>query len=172
MTDRTVRHEYCGVAAIRLAAGNDCGAIDIDGGALAAVGGQAVKVCRSGAEAASRDAPAQGREGKIAVLVFRRRMPAIDGDMGDAQVVAAGGGGRIDLIELGGRVVGSARSLVALVPLMGSRRGDQRHPALRQRLRQQPERHFVKMRPFIGRAVAERLVIGLDAREIRDWRVN
>ena len=56
-------------------------------------------------------------------------MLAIDADVRDTQIMILGGVTRIDRVELGGRIVGRAGSLVALVGLEGCGRGDERDAA-------------------------------------------
>src|SRR5690242_15950007 len=77
----------------------------------------------------------------------------------------------IDLVEFGGGVVSGARPLIALVGLIGSRRRDQPDAAFGQRFFQRRKRHLGIMRPAIGGAITERLVIGGDALPVGDRRI-
>ena len=77
----------------------------------------------------------------------------------------------IDRVELGGGVVERARPLVALVGLVGRRRGDQRQRAVLQRLLQRRERRVDVVRPAIGIVVAQREVIVARAPHVVDRRV-
>ena len=79
-----------------------------------------------------------------------------------------GGVPRIDGIELRGRIVGRAWTLVAFARLKGSRRGDQRYPALGKRLLQRLKRRFGIMGPAIGRSVSECLIIIPDPLHVGD----
>src|SRR5439155_25586324 len=62
-------------------------------------------------------------------------------------------------------------ALIALARLIGRRRGDEPNAAVGERLLQRRERHLGIMRPAIGRAIAERLVILADALPIGDRRI-
>ena len=98
-------------------------------------------------------------------------MRPIDRDMGDPQIVIDGSIPRIDRIKFCGRVVGCAGTLIALARLIRGGRGDQRNPAAGKRPSQWLERHLVIMRPTIGRAIAERLIIVADSLHIGDRRI-
>mgnify|MGYP006932279456 CR=1 FL=1 len=99
-------------------------------------------------------------------------MGAVDGDMRDAQIVILGRVAGIDLIEFRRRVVGSARSLIALMGLIGGGGGDERDAALTQRFGERREGHIRIMRPAIGRAIAERRIIIADPHQIGNGRIE
>ena len=69
-------------------------------------------------------------------------------------------------------IVRCARALVPLVRLKWRSRGDDRHPALRQWAGQRRERHIRIMRPFIGRAITQGLIVAADARHIGNRHIG
>jgi hypothetical protein len=154
----------------RIAARQQLQRVDLDRHAMAAVGRHPVEARRERADAPRRRRPAQRAQGEIGPLVRTRRVLAVDRDMRDAQVGIAVGRARIDGEELDGGVVGG-RVLLAFARLERSRRGDERHPRLGQRLAQRLERDLRVVRPFIGRAIAQGLIVGAGPLDIADRRL-
>src|SRR5262245_65103087 len=101
MANGTVGQQQGGINAILLTARDQLRAIDLEGDAMAAVGWQAMKPASQPADAAGAGGGAQGGQGKVAAGVLRRRMLAVDTDVGDAQIVILVGVARIDRAELG-----------------------------------------------------------------------
>ncbi len=137
---------------------------------MAAVGGHAVEARRDRFDAPSLRRPPQRGQGEIGADVFAGRVLAVDRDMRDAQVVVQRRVRGIDVEELGGGVV-AARGLIALVRLIGRRRGDDRDAALPQRLSERMERRLRVMRPAIRRAIPQGGIVSARALDIGDRRI-
>ena len=129
---------------------------------LAAVGWKAVKA-RTKLEDGLVCEASHHRQREPAAGVFHARMLAVDGDMGDADIVVARRVAGIEGIELGRRVVRRARPLVALVRLKGRGGGDERYPRFCHRLAERREGRVLMMRPLVGIGIAKREIIGARA---------
>ena len=171
VADRAIGDQDRGVGAVCLAARDDLGAVDLDRRALAAVGRRAVETRRQRADPARRGGAPQRRQREPGAGVLGRRVLAIDRHVRDAQVVIVARVARVDAEEFRARVVRRAGTLIALVRLVRRRGRDERDAARRERAREAMERHLGVMRPFVRRAVAERLVVRADAFEIPDRQV-
>src|SRR5205085_11098306 len=99
------------------------------------------------------------RQGKPGAAVGCRRVLAIIADMRDAQIMWLRGVAVINLVEFCAAIIGSARTLIALLRIVRRGGGDDRHARLRQRLFQRLERRSDIMRPAIGRRVADRGIV-------------
>ena len=168
MADGAVGQQQQGIDVVGLAARDDLWRVYLDCGAMAAVGGRAVKAWRDAADAALDCGFAKGGKREIGAGVFRGGVRAVDGDVRDTQVVVAIGVAGVHRIEFRGGVVGCARALVAGICAIRCGRGDDGDTRLRQRLRQRCEGHVRVVREHVGRAIAETRVVVADAREIGD----
>ena len=171
VADGAVGDQQRGVCIVFATAGDDLGRVDLDRPALAAVGRRAVKARCQRADASHGRRPAQRGEREVAADVVGPRVPAVDRDMGDAQVVVLRGVARVDGVELGAGVVRRAGALVAAVGSIRRGGGDEGDAAFGQRPGQGLERHFGVMRPGIGRAIAQRLVPVARAAHIGDRHI-
>jgi hypothetical protein len=132
-----------------------CGRVDLDRMALAAIGGQAVKA-RPQQEAAGRRIAAQQRQREPGSGVLHAGVLSVDRDMGDADVVIDRGVAGIDGVELGGGVIGAPPGLAAPCRDVGGCGCHQRDPGTLKRLAQRLKRNRVVLRPNIRRLVSER----------------
>ncbi len=174
--ERLVAHgavgdEQRGVGAIGAAARDELGAVDLERGALAAIGRRAVEARGQRADAPGNGRAPQRRQREPRAAVFHRRVLAVDRHVRDAQVVVRRGVARVHAIELRRRVVRRARALVALVRLVRRGGGDQRNACSRERHAQGHEGHVRVVRPFVRCAVAERRVVRARALQVRNRRV-
>src|SRR5262249_25035186 len=145
--------------------------IDFERRAMAAVGRQAMKARRDGADPAICRLPAQLGEREIGADIFGTCVLAIDRDVRDAQAMIGSRVARVDREEFGPGIVGSARPLIALAGLERRRRRDDREPRFRERLRQWTKGHSGIMRPSVGRPIPQRFIVSADALQVRDRRV-
>ena len=156
VADRAVRHQHRGIDLVRAHEGEDVRRVLLQRAALAARGRCAVEARRHAADAAFGSGALQLREREPAVGILGGGVGAVVGDVGDAHVGIALDRMRIGAVELGRRVVGRARPLVAERGIVERGRRHQADAAFLQRLAQRREGHVGKMRPAIGLVVAER----------------
>ena len=165
VADRAVGHQDRGVHLVGHASGQQFRAIHAHGVALASVGRHAMEARRQRPDAPRlRRAPQRGqRKPGIAVVTH---LLAVDADMGNPQVMVVRHVTRIDLEELGRRVIGRTRTLRPLVRLVGRRCRQQGDPAPGQRLGQRLERDAVEMRVAVMVIGAQRVVPGVGAVDV------
>jgi hypothetical protein len=100
--------------------------------------------------------------------IFGGGVEPVDANMGDAEVRLGVDRQRENPVEFGRRVIGGARALIALVRLIGRRRGDDGDAGAAEGLLQGREGDIDELRPAIGLREAQRLIIGAGALHIRD----
>ena len=168
---RAVGHQQRRVGAVFLAAAQDFRRVGLHRHPVAAIGGRAMEPAGQATQAAGRHGPAQRVQREPRVAIGRRGVRAVVADMGNAQIVLLRRIAGIGRIELGTAVIGRARTLIALVGLIGRGGGDQRELRLAQRLFQRRERHVDVVCPAVGRRVADRDIILPRALHVRHGRI-
>src|SRR5262249_52284488 len=114
---RAVGDEQGGVDVVGPAAGEHLRAVHLQRRPVAAGGGEAVEARGHAPDAPALRGAAQRGEREVGAGVLGAGVLAVDGDVGDAQVVVARGVAGVDGVELGRGVVGRAGALVALARL-------------------------------------------------------
>ena len=130
VTDGSSRHQQRRVDLVLPAARQDLRRIGLQRHALAAVGRRAVEALGQREAALAAANSRISGSGNQVLLSVGRGVLAVVADVGDARVVIDRDVAGIDRVELGGGVVERARTLVALVGLVGRRRRDQRQRAV------------------------------------------
>jgi hypothetical protein len=171
MAHGTVGNQDRRIDDVRFAARDDLRTVDLEGSSPASVCRQAVKARSQRSDAVRRREVSQRGEREVRSGILRGRMLSIDREVRDPEIVGHGRVARIDGIELRHRVVRSTGTLIALVGLIGRGRDDERNSASIKWLGEWAERNIRVMRPFVRRAIAQRLVVLPDAPQVRDRRV-
>ena len=128
-----------------------------------------ITVVRTNGSSGSMSATFSTIAGGTAVSGFDNgRVLAVDGDVGNPQVGIGRGLAVIDGIELRRRVVGRSGALIAAFGAIGCRRRHQGETGLGQGHSQGREGNIRETRPFIGRPIAERPIVGGKPLEIGD----
>ena len=159
MTNRAVRHQHGNIYLVGETARQDFRGVDIDRDPVAAIGRRAEEARRDLADPPRGGRLQKLRQRKPGAAVGRRGVLAVIADMRDAQIMLLRGVAVINLVEFCAAIVGRARTLIALLRIVGRGGGDDRHARLRQRLFQRLERRVDIVRPAIGRGVADRGIV-------------
>ena len=140
MTHRSIGDENSDVGTVGAAACQEFGAVLSECRAVAAVRRRTVKARGDFTDPARRSAAPQLRERKPGIAVLGGGVGAVDGEMGDPQIVVDAAFPGIDIVEFGGGVVGRSGALIAFAGLVAGRGGDRCGTALCERLFERLER--------------------------------